>query len=168
VTSTSSFSEKLFVVIQAFIVSFLLLHDWIPLGTLNDLEGVRVQNTTQRLVIQTAVNTFPTLIGFLLSLKFIGKKYPLWFKLYMTIMYTCLFAGELYAWWIPYFFGADEHLVERYSDMFANTHAFLPMMNGIVPNTLHVILHLLTLFVLILSFYLSFFKKKKTQHYISF
>jgi hypothetical protein len=163
---TSSISEKLFVVFQGLIVSILLLHDWIPLGPLNDLEGVKIQHTTQSLVIQTALNTIPSLLGFLLSLKFIGRSYPFLFKLYMVITYTCIFAGELKAWWIPYFFGAEEGLVERYSDMFGNTHSFLPMMNGIVPNTLHVILHILTLFVLILSFYLSF-KKEKREHIIS-
>jgi hypothetical protein len=53
-----------------------------------------------------------------------------------------MLAGAIRAWWIPYFFGTSPERVERYNDMFGNTHAFLPPRNGIVPNTLHCVLHL--------------------------
>jgi hypothetical protein len=59
--------------------------------------------------------------------------------------------GEIRAWWIPYFFGTTPERVKRYADMFGNTHSFLPERNGIIPNTLHVILHALTFVTLILS-----------------
>jgi hypothetical protein len=36
----------------------------------------------------------------------------------------------------------------RYQAMFGGTHAFLPVHNGIRPNTLHVILHSATLTIL--------------------
>ncbi|MBE3562597.1 MAG: hypothetical protein IMX05_02540 [Hydrogenibacillus schlegelii] len=42
-------------------------------------------------------------------------------------------------------FGAAPELVSRYQAMFGNTHAFLPVRHGIVPNTAHVILHFATL-----------------------
>ena len=37
----------------------------------------------------------------------------------------------------------------RYQAMFGGTHAFLPVHNGIRPNTLHVILHAGTLAILV-------------------
>jgi hypothetical protein len=33
--------EITFIVLQVFILVFLLLHDWIPLGPFNDIAGVR-------------------------------------------------------------------------------------------------------------------------------
>ena len=51
---------------------------------------------------------------------------------------------------MPYFFGWPGGKEERYRAMFGNTHAFLLPRNGIVPNTLHVILHAATLATLLL------------------
>jgi hypothetical protein len=65
-------------------------------------------------------------------------------------------------WWIPYFFGyGAEERVDRYQQMFGDTHSFLPEINGIVPNTLHVIFHSLLLLCIILTIYISFTTKKK-------
>jgi hypothetical protein len=36
-------AESAFVAVQGFIGLFLLLHDWVPLGPFNDLEGVNSQ-----------------------------------------------------------------------------------------------------------------------------
>jgi hypothetical protein len=36
----------------------------------------------------------------------------------------------------------------RYQAMFGRTHAFLPVRNGIRPNTLHVVLHLIIVAIL--------------------
>ncbi len=48
-----------FVAVQGFIVLFLLLHDWVPLGPFNDLEGVNSQIPFKRKVRDTAINTVP-------------------------------------------------------------------------------------------------------------
>jgi hypothetical protein len=52
--------------------------------------------------------------------------------------------GQIRAWWIPYLFRADPQRAARYRIMFGNTHAFLPVRNGIVPNTAHVMLYAFT------------------------
>jgi hypothetical protein len=46
------------------------------------------------------------------------------------------------SWWIPYLFGfgAEEKAVS-YMNVFENTHTFLPIINGILPNTLHNVTH---------------------------
>jgi len=46
--------------------------------------------------------------------------------------------GAIISWWIPYLFGTGTHeTMERFNNMFGDTHAFLPIMNGMIPNTLH-------------------------------
>ena len=52
--------------------------------------------------------------------------------------------GELTAWWIPYLTRPQPARAARYRLMFGRTHAFLPERHGIVPNTLHCLLHLAT------------------------
>jgi len=67
---------------------------------------------------------------------FIGKRYPILIKIWLIVHPLCIFLGAIMAWWVPYLFGIGaEERVERYNAMFGNTHAFLPVMNGIVPNT---------------------------------
>ncbi|SDG11020.1 hypothetical protein [Paraburkholderia phenazinium] len=46
----------------------------------------------------------------------------------------------------------DAKRAARYRIMFGNTHSFLPMRNGMVPNTLHVLLHLSTAVTLVVLF----------------
>jgi hypothetical protein len=75
--------------------------------------------------------------------------HPHWVFTYLWCSYVILFLGELNAWWIPYFRGTDSQRIERYRQMFGQTHAFLPERNSIRLNTLHVILHVLTLITLI-------------------
>jgi hypothetical protein len=62
--------------------------------------------------------------------------------------YLFLSIGELEAWWVPYLFRPMPERAARYQAMFGGTHAFLPVHNGIRPNTLHVILHSATLTIL--------------------
>ena len=61
-------------------------------------------------------------------------------------------------------FGAEER-IERYQLIFGNTHSFLPVMNGIVPNTLHTLFHLTLLLSIILAIYISFSGNKKRRHH---
>jgi len=135
---------------QVFHVLFLALHDWIPLGSLNDMKAVRAENSRVKLLSGTLISTTPFAFGLAASAVHLGRPYPTWLLYYLSISYGLLFLGELQAWWIPYFFRPDPVRAARYQAMFGNTHAFLPARNGIRPNTLHIILHLVTLATLIL------------------
>jgi len=46
----------LLLALQAFHVLFLLLHDWIPLGSLNNIAAVRAENSLPKLLIGTAIS----------------------------------------------------------------------------------------------------------------
>jgi hypothetical protein len=135
--------------LQCFHVLFLALHDWVSLGTLNDVKAVRVANPGRKLVAGTLISLTPFAIGLAASAIYLGRSYPAWLFWWLWISYGLLFVGELTAWWIPYLFHAEPERVARYQVMFGATHTFLPQRNGIRVNTLHVILHLATLTTLI-------------------
>jgi hypothetical protein len=130
-------------------VLFLAFHDWIPLGTLNDVKAVRAENPAHKLFLGTLISLIPFAIGFTASCIYLGRTYPGWLRWWLWVSYALLFLGEVEAWWIPYFFGAKPERVARYEAMFGRTHAFLPARNGIRPNTLHVMLHTATVATLI-------------------
>lgn len=141
--------QSALVVLQAFQLAFLLVHDWIPLGPFNDVDAVRRENTPQQLLIGTIATSIPVALALWLSIHYFGYPYPAWVKVWLWLTYGILLAGELQAWWIPYFFRPEPKRAARYQAMFGNTHTFLPERNGIVPNTLHVALHVATLATLL-------------------
>lgn len=140
---------KVLIALQVFLVAFLLLHDWIPLGRLNDTAAVRTVNPGSKLLLATVISTSPYVVGLVATIDYVRTGHPHWVALYLWISYAVLFFGELSAWWIPYFFGTTPQRIARYKSMFGNTHAFLQERNGTAPNTLHVALHVLTLATLI-------------------
>lgn len=135
--------------LQCFHVLFLAFHDWIPLGTLNDVKAVRAENPGHKLLAATLISLVPFAIGLAASVAYFSGVYPKWLLWWLWISYVFLFAGELQAWWIPYLFRFEPERVARYQVIFGKTHAFLPVRNGIRLNTLHVILHLATLATLV-------------------
>ena len=150
--STNDAFEELLLALQVFQVVFLWVHDWIPLGRLNDVSAVRSQDTLQRLVIVTAVQSVPFTIGLFLSARYLGQPYPAWLDGWLWISYGILFVGQMRAWWIPYLVRAEPQRAERFERMFGKTHSFLPKRNGMVPNTAHILLHLSTASTLVVLF----------------
>jgi hypothetical protein len=134
--------EIAFIGLQIFNVIFLLFHDWIPLGSLNNLAAIRGQDSLMRRVFVTLLAGVPAAICLYLSAQFFGQPYPLWVELWLWITYGLLFLGLLRAWWIPYLVLEDAPRAARYQTIFAGTHSFLPRHNGIAPDTLHTLFHL--------------------------
>ena len=156
-------SEKLLLIGLIFIFLFMIVHDFIPLGPFNDVEAILNDQPLKELIFVTIVNAGQILLIIIGVLFFIGKKYPIIIKLWLIIHQSCIFIGALIAWWIPYIFGIGaEQRVERYQEMFGNTHSFLPIMNGIVPNTIHTIFHFTLLFCIILTIYICVTNNKSS------
>ncbi len=153
--------EGLYLFLQGEILLFLLFHDWIPLGSLNDVKAVHSYYTRDELIRTTLINSVPFAIAFALSCIRFGKAYPLWMRLFLIIYFPSLFSGALLAWWIPYFFGAAADRVARYEVLFGGTHAFLPEMNGIVPNTIHTVFHVSLLIVIGITIHYFFAKSPR-------
>jgi hypothetical protein len=137
------------IALQFLVISFVALHNWIPLGSLNDLIGVRAAFSRTNLFFTTLLNFTPFALGFAASIFFYRKPYPDWLFWWLWISYLLACYGSLKAWWIPYLFRPDPALAARYKTMYGSTHAFLPERNGIRPNTLHILFDLLTLTILI-------------------
>lgn len=148
-------SEKWFVAALVAMLAFVLLHDWVPLGPLNDISGIRAEKTIRELILITVLNGLSFSVVLAIALVFYGKPYPLWARLWLVIHLFCIIYGAASAWWIPYFFGTTPEMVQSYATMFGNTHAFLPVRNGIVPNTIHTVFHFTLLSTWVLSLYLA-------------
>jgi hypothetical protein len=148
-------AELALLALQSFHVAFLFLHDWIPLGRLNDVAAVRRENSLAPLIANTLIVGGLFAFGLAASIHHYGRAYPGWLRQWLFVSYGLLFLGELRAWWIPYLNHAEPQRAARYREMFGRTHSFLPMRNGIVPNTLHMILHAATFATLLLLFRLA-------------
>jgi hypothetical protein len=145
-----------FIACQFYVVLFIAIHDWIPLGRLNNLIAVRAADSTFRLLLVTAVSTLPYAIGLAGSLYYASSRFPGWLMYLLWISYIAGVYGMLRAWWIPYLLVPDPVRAARYQARFANTHAFLPTRNGIRPDTLHVSFHAVFLLALALLSVLTF------------
>jgi hypothetical protein len=144
--------ETTFLALQAYVVVFLLFHDWIPLGRLNNLAAIRSQDALLHRVFVTLLPGVPAAIGLFFSAQHLGRPYPDWLEMLLWITYSVLILGMLRAWWIPYLLLPDAERAARYQIIFAGTHSFLPRRNGMAPDTLHTLLHLVTLATLVALF----------------
>jgi len=161
-------SEKLVLTCLGIILVFMIVQDLVPLGSLNDLHAIANVHSINEVLITTLIGVLQILLLMGLVIIYMGKRYPVWIKLWLIIHQSSIFVGVLFAWWIPYFFGyGAEKRVEKYNQMFGNTHSFLPEMHGIVPNTLHIIFHLTLLISIILSVYISFTNSRHKGKYHS-
>lgn len=150
------FSEKLLLIGYGIILLFMFVQDWIPIGSLNDVEAILEINSFDYVLTTTIINAGQILFIMGGILIFLGKKYPIWIKLWLITHPLCIFVGVLLSWWIPYFTGIGAaQKVERYQQMFGDTHSFLPVMNGIVPNTFHTIFHATLFICIVLTFYIT-------------
>ena len=142
--------------LQVFQVVVLWVHDWMPLGELNDPAAVRNEVGHAALVRTTVLQSLPWSFGLAASVFYFHRPYPTWLSSWLWVTYLILLVGELRAWWWPYLVRSEPVRAQRYHRMFGQTHAFLPPHNGLVPNTLHVLLHLSTLLTVALLAILHF------------
>jgi hypothetical protein len=144
--------EITFLALQSFVVVFLLFHDWIPLGRLNNLAAIRDQDTRLHRIFVTLLPGVPAAIGLFFSARHLRQSYPDWLEMLLWITYGIFILGMLRAWWIPYLVLPDAERAARYQVIFAGTHSFLPRRNGMAPDTLHTVSHLVTLATLVALF----------------
>lgn len=157
-------SEKWLLFGYSLILLFMIVQDWVPLGPLNDVAAILADRTKNELIIVTLIGVVQIIVLMGLILLFVGKRYPIWAKLWLVIHPLCILVGAFVAWWIPYLSGhGAAEKVERYEKMFGNTHAFLPVMNGIVPNTLHTMFHLTLFLCIVLSVYIFVTNRKNLR-----
>ena len=147
------------VICQAVVVIFLALHDWVPLGRLNNIAGLRAVDSTNRLALATALSTLPFAAVLVASTLFASVRYPNWLLWWLWGTYLACAYGILQAWWIPYLGTIDPDRARRYRIRFAGTHGFLPVRNGFRPDTLHVAFHSLVVATLVILAFVTFVRQ---------
>jgi hypothetical protein len=131
-----------FIVLQFVLLIFMLFHDWISFPPLNDVLALKKVDGNKGRLIASVINGGFVLIPLLLTVIYACTKIPLWASLIIFLFYLGLTVGTILSWWVPYFFGSSQKHKEQFAK-FNNTHHFLPARgNNVVPNTLHVLLHL--------------------------
>jgi hypothetical protein len=130
-----------FIACQFFVVLFIALHDWFPLGRLNNLAGIRAVDSLAKRVAVTVLSALPYAIGLAGTIYYASTAFPGWLNWLLWISYGIGLYGMLRSWWIPYLLIPDPARAARYQQRFDQTHAFLPTRNGIRPDTLHVSFH---------------------------
>ena len=136
-------------ILQGVQVSFLLLHDYVPLGRWNNLEAVRRSDSPGALLKTTLLSATPFVLVFAVSCVY-WKAWPKWLDMWLWYSYVILLVGAVMAWWGPYLLWSSPERAERYRVRFAGTIKFLPERHGIRPDALHVLFHLCVVSTLIL------------------
>jgi len=128
---------------SCFITLFLALHDWINLYPLNDLETLNKHCSLRNKILMTVVNTPFFILYTALLWHYWADPFPFWAKTYLITCNILFLVGIIFSWWLPYFFGWPQSQVNELHESHGTTHTFLPKIgSNPIPNTLHVIFHL--------------------------
>ena len=138
------------IVLQALQLAFLLLHDWVPLGRLNNLAAVRASDPPAKLLQATLLSALPFALVFGVTCAYGARPWPMWLQTWLLYTYLAAAAGAIIAWWGPYLFWRSPKREERYRIRFAGTLKLLPERHGISPDALHIGFHLCILATLVL------------------
>jgi len=145
-----------FILLQFALLFFMLFHDWLPIPPFNDIAALKKANSNCWRLIGSLINGGCVIVPLWLTLKYFDSTMPSSAAITVIIFYLVLTVGTILSWWVPYLFGSSENHKQRFSK-FNNTHHFLPKHgDNIIPNTLHVILHLQVWACLLISIYLFF------------
>lgn len=141
----------IFITLQSILLFFMLFHDWIAFPPFNDVEKIKLSDK----LIQAVINGVTVVIPLLITLLAYHRSYLSFSaSINIFIFYFILSVGTILSWWIPYLFGSSQKHKQAFNK-FKNTHHFLPKRgDNVVPNTLHVVLHLQIWACLVISLYL--------------
>ncbi|MGQ3890186.1 hypothetical protein ACQUW5_14305 [Legionella sp. CNM-1927-20] len=143
-----------FICLQIILLLFMLFHDWIPIPPFNDVTALKSADSYTYRLLGSCINGIAVLIPLLITLNYYYKPgIPLPAAFTIFLFYSLLTIGTILSWWIPYFLGSSQKHKAQFSK-FKNTHHFLPARhNNVIPNTLHVILHIQVWICWIISIY---------------
>jgi hypothetical protein len=147
----------LFFILQVILLFFMIFHDWIPFSPLNNVEALKRTDANFYRLLDSVINGATVLIPLLITLAYYPKSFfPLPAIIIITLFYFFLTIGTILSWWTPYFFTSSEKHKQRFKK-FKETHHFLPERgDNVIPNTLHVILHVQVWACLAFSIYFLF------------
>lgn len=144
----------LFITTQITLSLFMALHDWVEIPPFTHAKALREQHSWQLILFSTLINTLPVLWALYLTCSYYPGPYPSWVTISFVIIYTMITIGTICSWWIPYILGSSEKHKQGFIE-YKHTHAFLPPRgDNVIPNTLHVLLHLQVWICCVISWYL--------------
>jgi len=125
------------------------VHDWVPLGRLNDLSPENQPPRGTR-VAASVGNIVPVVALFVIAIVWSDRPLPLGAAIF-AVAYIAVFVVLMWlSWYQPYFFGASEQRERDAEREYGGTVQVLPRRGTHVrPNLMHVILHVLFIVVAI-------------------
>lgn len=147
-----------FLIIQSILFLFMALHDWVDIPPLTDLPALKKAHSFKFRVFGSLINAGLVLIPLIVTVFYFDSPLPLWAKILFAVIYGFITFGTITAWWIPYFGGGYLiHGNKAGFEEYRNTHTFLPPRGDhVVPNTLHVLLHIQVWICFAISIYWLF------------
>lgn len=147
-----------FIAIQIILFFFMILHDWVDIPPFTDLKTLKAAHPFKFRLTGSIINGGFILIPLVITFLYLHSSFPLWARILFASIYGLLTFGTITAWWIPYFGGSYLlHGNKAGFGEYKNTHSFLPARgDNVVPNTLHIVLHLQIWICFGLSLYLLF------------
>lgn len=147
---------SLFLLLQVMLLLFMTLHDWIHLPPLTDIRAIEKYSTKRGRLINSSIFFFLVFIPLFLTWYY-APCFPFWVLFSIVNFYGWLSLGTILSWWIPYLFGGYTNNHKQSFVEYEQTHHFLPSIRDhVIPNTLHVILHVQIWVCLAISLYLAF------------
>lgn len=133
-----------FLIIQVILLLFMAFHDWVDIPPFTDLPALKKAHSFKFRLAGSCINAILVFIPLIITFSYRACLSPFGIRLLIAAIYGLLTIGTISAWWIPYFGGRYWiHGNRAGFEEYRNTHSFLPARgNNIVPNTLHVILHI--------------------------
>jgi hypothetical protein len=143
-----------FICLQVVLLCFMLFHDWIPVSPLNNIPALKLVDSDARRLLGSGINGLVVFIPLLITLFYYPQSnLPFSACINIFLFYLFITIGTVLSWWVPYFFGSSQKHKDQFSK-FKDTHHFLPARgDNVIPNTLHVILHLQVWLCLAMSIY---------------
>jgi hypothetical protein len=146
----------LFTILQIVLLLLITLHDWIDIPPFTDIATFRLHHSVIQRITSSFFNGILVATPLALTVYYKGPIVPFWVRITIISIYIVLTIGALCAWWIPYFFGSSHAHKQGFIE-YKNTHTFLPNRgDNVVPNTFHVLLHILIVLCLFLSYQMYF------------
>ncbi|MFI0435964.1 MAG: hypothetical protein ACH350_09645 [Parachlamydiaceae bacterium] len=133
-----------FITIQCILFFFMAFHDWVDIPPFTNLAALKKAHSLKSRLIGSFVNATLVFIPLIVAFLYLASPLPLWAHLLFVGVYGLITFGTITAWWIPYLGGGYwVHGNKAGFEEYQNTHSLLPTIgDNVVPNTLHVILHI--------------------------
>ena len=126
----------------AILTLLMLVQDLVPLGRWNALDRLAAESPLAHRLRMTAINTTTAAAALFctLSPRFLQMS---WQHTAATIILALFLVGAFLSWWKPWLFGSTADEREKLRKITDGTYAFVPQRNGVTPNALHCLFHLI-------------------------